>query len=135
MGFAHRTTILEVIDEVNRRLQTGSKKDYFDDPVIMITKNEKRSFLELMDTKLYTKVRPSTPLKDVPLEALPILFEVMKRRDVSRLAPQSLFRRGRSISRTLQSSLKRFLIVTSVTLAAYAISFCVTLSPTILDAV
>ena len=71
MGFAHRTTILEVIDEVNRRLQTGSKKDYFDDPVIMITKNEKRSFLELMDTKLYTKVRPSTPLKDVPLEALP----------------------------------------------------------------
>lgn len=72
--FAMKKTILKVINELNRIIQAGSKKDRFHDPAITIHRDEKQSFLEPKDTPL----RPSTPLKDVPLHVLPLLLKVMK---------------------------------------------------------
>jgi len=91
MGFTAYKIIKEIIDQVNELIganeNSSEKMDYFDDPAIMITKNEKQSkFSDNVHThkNITSHISPYTPLKDVPLEALPILFEVMKRRDVSR---------------------------------------------------
>jgi len=76
--FAMKKTILKVINELNKIVQAGSKRDHLDNPAIMIHTDEKQSFLEPKDTILYTPLRSSTPLKNVPLHALPLLLKVMK---------------------------------------------------------
>ena len=72
--FAMKKTILKVINELNRIIQAGSKKDRFHDSAIMIHRDEKQSFFRTKRCA-FTSIHS---LKDVPLHVLPLLLKVMK---------------------------------------------------------
>jgi len=92
MGFARTRTILDVIKELNDQLKKQNKKpredtrsiskmDQVKDSAIMITEDDEQSNLEMnRDKKVFVPISFSTPLRDVPDEALRLLFAIMKSR-------------------------------------------------------